>query len=587
MSLKPAPIQPVPETTARVAKAAFRKGNPLLKLRDELGAIFADTDFADLFPRLGQPGLPPWRLALVTVLQFRENLPDRQAAEAGRARIDWKYLLGLELDDPGFDHSVLCEFRSRLLEGGAEERLLGKLLDACRARGLLKARGRQRTDSTRVLASIRALNRLELVGETLRAALNELATVAPDWLRRVAPKDWYGRYAHRVEDGRLPRAEAERKAHARTVGGDGFALLDLLDRPETPEELRGLPAVGVLRRVWARQFVREDGAPPDGGGVRRRGKDEPQPAGDPVESPYDPEARYRTRSGTAWVGYLVHLTETCDDDTVNSITHAMTTVATVHEARCTAAIHAALAGRGLVPAEHLVDAAYVDAELLVRSREDHGIELVGPPRPSPAWQGKVEGGYETDRFEVDWDGERARCPQGKLSSAWKPYVGRGEGYGLVSFAEAACSACPARPLCTRARRQPRRLRPHPRAEHEALTAARERLATKEGRRRHGRRAGIEGTLSRGVRAFGLRRGRYRGLARTHLQHVATAAASDRPPAPRRLVPGGPARRHPHLPLRRARRRLTRLRQQIRRARARTIIGRKCGPLFRPLFSQQI
>src|SRR5690349_10983709 len=436
MSLKPTPIQPVPEATARVARAAFRKGNPLLKLRDELGVIFRDEDFADLFPKLGQPGLPPWRLALVTVLQFRENLPDRQAAEAVRARIDRKYLLGLELDDPGFDHSVLCEFRARLLEGGAEERLLGKLLEACQARGLLRARGRQRTDSTRVLASIRALNRLELAGETLRAALNALATVAPDWLRQVAPKDWYGRYAHRVEDGRLPRAEAEREAYARTVGGDGFALLDLLDRPEAPEELRSLPAVGVLRRVWARQFVREDGSPPGGGGVRRRGKDEPQPAGEPVESPYDPEARYRTRSGTSWVGYLVHLTETCEDDAVNLITHAMTTVATVHEARCTEAIHQALAGRGLVPGGHLVDAAYVDAELLVRSRGELDIDLVGPPRPNPAWQGKVEGGYGIDRFEVDWERERARCPQGKLSSGWRPYADRGEDYVLVSFAEA-------------------------------------------------------------------------------------------------------------------------------------------------------
>ena len=146
MSLKLSPIQPVPEGTARVAKAAFRKGNPLLKLRDELGGIFRDEDFADLFPKPGQPGLPPWRLALVTVLQFRENLPDRQAAEAVRARIDWKYLLGLELDDPGFDHSVLCEFRARLLEGGAGERLLHRLLEVCQARGLLKARGRQRTE---------------------------------------------------------------------------------------------------------------------------------------------------------------------------------------------------------------------------------------------------------------------------------------------------------------------------------------------------------------------------------------------------------------------------------------------------------
>src|ERR687896_755103 len=215
--LKPSPIEAVPEGTSRIAKAAFRKGNPLLSLRDELGTIFADADFADLFPRLGQPGLPPWRLALITILQFRENLPDRQAAEAVRARIDWKYLLGLELADPGFDRSVLSEFRARLLEGGAEERLLEKLLERCQALGLLKARGRQRTDATHVLAAIRLLNRLELVGETLRAALNELATVAPDWLRAAAPRAWYERYALRVEDGRLPRAAAEREAYARTI----------------------------------------------------------------------------------------------------------------------------------------------------------------------------------------------------------------------------------------------------------------------------------------------------------------------------------------------------------------------------------
>src|SRR5947209_1870894 len=306
--LKPSPIQPVPEATARVARTAFRKGNPLLKLRDELGAIFADADFADLFPELGQPGLPPWRLALVTLLQFRENLPDRQAAEAVRARIDWKYLLGLELDDPGFDHSVLCEFRARLLEGGAEERLLHELLEACQARGLLKARGRQRTDSTRVLASIRALNRLELVGETLRAALNELATAAPDWLRAAAPRAWYERYAHRVEDGRLPRTAAEREAYARTVGGDGFALLDRLDEPATPEDLRRLPKVEVLRRVWGRHFVREGGPAP--GGARLRAKEDPPPEAEPVESPYDTEARFRTRSGTSWVGYIVHTIRT-------------------------------------------------------------------------------------------------------------------------------------------------------------------------------------------------------------------------------------------------------------------------------------
>jgi transposase len=179
-------IPPVPDDTVRVARAAFRRGNPYVLLRDQLGAVFADGDFADLYPALGQPAYPPGRLALVTLMQFREGLSDRQAAEAVRARIDWKYLLGLELSDPGFNFSVLSEFRDRLLAGGAEARLLECLLEACRAHDLLRAGGRQRTDSTHVLAAVRALNQLELVAETLRAALNSCAAAHPDWLRALA-----------------------------------------------------------------------------------------------------------------------------------------------------------------------------------------------------------------------------------------------------------------------------------------------------------------------------------------------------------------------------------------------------------------
>jgi transposase len=235
MSLKPSPIEPVPEETARIAKAAFRKGNPLLKLRDELGAIFADADFADLFPRRGQPGLAPWRLALVTLLQFREDLADRRAAEAVRARIDWKYLLGLELADPGLDASVLCEFRARLVAGGAEERLLDRLLARCRELGLLKACGRQRSDTTHVLAAIRVLNRLELVGETLRAALNELATIAPDWLRAAAPKGWHERYRPLVvaRHRRPMHPPLARAAHHRVE------LLALAAAPVRPPDSEG------------------------------------------------------------------------------------------------------------------------------------------------------------------------------------------------------------------------------------------------------------------------------------------------------------------------------------------------------------
>src|SRR3989449_1175033 len=265
MSLRLHALEPVPEETARVAHAAFPKGNPYLLLRDTLGTIFRDDDFATCFPLEGQPGLPPWRLALITIMQFRENLADRQAAEAVRARIDWKYLLGLALTDPGFDFSVLSEFRDRLLAGSAEELLLDKLLERCRAMGWLKARGAQRTDSTHVLAAIRVLNRLELVAETLRAALNAVATVAPAWLQAVTPLAWYERYSRRIEEARLPKETAEREAYAHTGGEDGFRLLDLLETPEAPPGLRELPHMEALRRTWQRHYERTawEPAPPE------------------------------------------------------------------------------------------------------------------------------------------------------------------------------------------------------------------------------------------------------------------------------------------------------------------------------------
>ena len=368
MSLKPKQIDPVPRQTKRVAKAAFPKGNLYLTLRDQLGPIFQDQDFSDLFPKDGQPALPPWRLALVTILQFRENLPDRQAAEAVRGRIDWKYLLGLELTDAGFDFSVLSEFRTRLLEGGGEAWLLDKLLEQCQSLGLAKARGTQRTDATRVLAAIRVLNRLELVGETMRAALNDLATVAPDWLRSAAPTEWYHRYSRRIEDNRLPESPEKRQAYAQMVGEDGFQLLDLLQEPDAPLQADQLSGVEALRRVLARHYERWEN-PPDGLQVRFKSNRELPPAHEGIESPYDLEARFRSRHEITWTGYQVHLSETCDADAVHLITHVDTTQATVHESQRTETIHRALEDKDLPPQQHLVDAAYIDAEVLISSQE--------------------------------------------------------------------------------------------------------------------------------------------------------------------------------------------------------------------------
>ena len=530
MSLHPHVIAPVPEETARVARAAFPKGHPYLTFRDALGTIFQDEDFSALFPAWGQPGLPPWRLALVTIMQFRETLADRQAAEAVRSRIDWKYLLSLELTDPGFDFSVLSEFRDRLLAGSAEEILLDKLLERCQGLGLLKARGQQRTDSTHVLAAVRVLNRLELVAETLRATLNELETIVPDWLQDLVPLEWYERYGKRIEDARLPREKAAREAYAQMVGEDGFALLDALDAPDVPEAVRQAPSIATLRRAWQRHYERTAGT-----GAMTKKRTVPRvrfkancdlpPAAEGIESPYDTDARYRHKRDTQWTGYMVHVSETCEPTAPHLLTHVHTTAATVHEAQCTVPIQQALVEKALPPREHLVDAAYISAALLVESQDQQGIILRGPTRPTQGWQAQVDGGYTVDQFEVDWAQQRVRCPQGKWSVAWWDQGTRARSRPIfVEFALEDCQACPARALCTRAQQQGRRVGLPPQDQYEALRAAQTWYDSEEGQQGYKRRAGVEGTLSQGVRSFGLRCARYRGLEKTHLQHVATAAA---------------------------------------------------------------
>jgi transposase len=511
-------VPPVPEDTARVARAAFPQSNPYLKLRDELGTVFHDTDFAELYPRRGQPAFAPWRLALITVLQFREDLSDRAAAEAVRARIDWKYLLGLDLTDPGFDASVLCEFRSRVLDGGAEGLLLERLLDRCKGLGLLKARGRQRTDSTHVLARARATVRLGCATEALRHALNSLAVVAPEWLRGHSSPEWAERYGRRTDESRFPAAAEERQAYACRLGEDGHMLLAAAYGPDAPVWLGQVPAVETLRRVWVQQFA------VDAGRVRWRAEAEGvPPARLFISSPYDVEARLGKKDTTTWIGYKVHLTETCEDDAPHLIVHVATTPAPVADGDVTPAIHEGLRGAELLPGKHAVDTAYVDAELLVTSRREYGVDLIGPTRPDYRWQSQAGEGYAARDFTIDWDGEQATCPEGRTSVSWTPAVDRGHNEVIkIKFSAKDCRTCPAQARCTEAKRRSITIRP--RDQYEALQAARSRESSPEYRAEYNRRAGIEGTISQGVRACGLRRSRYVGEAKTHLQHVATATA---------------------------------------------------------------
>jgi transposase len=521
MSLRPQIGYPIPEETRRVAQAAFPKGALSLQIADLLASVYQDSQFTDLFSHRGKPAEAPALLAIATILQFAEGLSDRQAAEAVRGRIDWKYALGLELTDPGFDHTVLSEFRSRLVEHDVGTRLFDTLLDHLRGRGLLKTRGRQRTDSTHVLAAVRVLTRLERVGETLRAALNALAIVAPAWLRAVAPAQWYASYGHRVEQYRLPQSEHARAERAAEIGADGQRLLAAIEA--APNDLRAVlaqvPAVHVLRRIWDEQYVEKNGT------LVWREREEIAAPAEMTHSPYDPEARYSAKGETTWVGYKVHLTETCDVDQPRLIVHAETTPATTPDDNMLDTIHAALRERDFLPAEHLVDSGYTDAELLERTPREYGVAVIGPVANDGSWQARTEGAFDQSCFTMDWERGVATCPQGKtsISMGRRMHPTQGERWE-VRFSRHDCTPCPFRARCTHARVGARLLNFMPREQHEALLAARQRQDTADFRERYAARAGIEGTVSQAVRHCDLRRCRYIGIAKTHLQNVLTATA---------------------------------------------------------------
>ena len=520
MSLPTQVTNEIPADTVRVARASFRKGNALMRLRDECGELFREADFSDLYSWKGQEGLSPVILGTVTILQYVEGLSDRQAGLMVCSRIDWKYLLGVELTYSGFDPSVLSEFRSRLLEQGAAERLFEKPLARLREQGLVKERGRQRSDSTQVLAAIRTLNRLELVGESLRYALNQVAIEGRGWLTSWVPAEWFDRYSSRIEEAKLPTQESERQQLVVTIGEDGYQLLTALLAPDAPTYLQALPAVQVLWQIWIQQYQQVEGT------VRWRAAGNVPPGERMLNSPYDPQARFSRKRQTTWTGYKVHLTESCDDDLPHLITHVETTPATEPDCQTLPKIHHALAEKELLPHEHVVDTGYVDIDNLIVSRQDHDIDLCGPMHPDSSWQARQQTGYDIAQFVVDWQAEIVTCPQGHTSHVWSRSTNRARDASIsVRFHPDDCSACPVRARCTQAKVGPRGLHLQPtQAHHELLQHHRLAQLDAPFQERYRIRAGIEGTISQGVRALGLRHSRFIGEAKTRLQHLATAAA---------------------------------------------------------------
>ena len=413
---------------------------------------------------------------------------------------------------------MLSEFRTRLLEGQAEQLLFEVLLTTFRDAGLLRARGRQRSDSTHVLAKVRALNRLECVGATFRHALNCLAVVAPDWLVAHSPPAWLERYGPRFVDDRLPESKTERDTLATVIGADGHALLAALAAPAAPSWLGQVPAVQILRQVWLQNYTWTRH-----GTLRWRTNEELPPSAQFISSPYDLDAHYSRKRTTSWIGYKVHLSESCDDDLPHLITNVETTAATTTDAAVTPRIHAALAQRDLVPSVHLVDSGYIDTDLLVESDTQYALDLLGP------MQGDSTGKHEPIR---------ALPPQipHRLGPAARHLSGRTHQHGVdtrpgerVNKRTQKCSsrshngiASPVCIACTVPKRNAGRSVPL-QAKYEARRAARAREATPEFKVAYAKRAGVEGTISFGMRTSDLRRARYVGQAKTHLQHLATAA----------------------------------------------------------------
>lgn len=510
--------------TAELAWKVHRRGTDEMRVRDALGPLFADEDFltgrlAGMFSTRGKPGLSPGLLAMVTVLQFRHHLSDREAVAAVADRISWKYALGLELEATGFDASVLSEFRDRLAEPGRADALLDVVLDRLKTAGLIRAGQAVRTDSTHVLAAVRQLNRVEHCGESLRAALEEIAVIWPDWIVPLLDPGWDQRYGRTVETGRLLGRGAGKTTMAKLaaqIGADGAALLARIDADPTAGWMNQLPQVAHLRLIWDQQY-----RPGPGASWRLRDVADLPPSAQRPQSPYDRQARYSSKNDgeITWVGSKAHLTETCDEDLPHLIIDVHTQQATDPDATATTCIGDKLTTRDLTPATHLMDSGYPSAAALAGAAA-RGTTVITPvPRVG---RNAAAGTFTPADFTIDFTALTATCPAGAVSISCAPDP---RGLIMFNFSRKDCRPCPLRTACMNSHvSNARRVRVHPEPLYQARIAAITAGQTQDWGRQYRKRAGIEGTISQAVRGPDLRHARYRGLPKTHTQNVACGIA---------------------------------------------------------------
>ena len=497
----------IPEDTAALGRVILRVQNVYRQIGERFDELLPDElTFAGMYDTTGRGAIPPLLLALVTVFQMLEKVPDRLAAECVVTRIDWKYALHLPLTYTGFHFTDLAAFRLRLLTHGEERLLFDQLLVRLKALGVFQKRGKMRTDSTHILGVVERLSQLELVAESLRMAVEAVSAEAAQWAQQALPETFWQVYSQRQSEYGLSQKQVE--SRLARVGKDAFWFLAQVDH-SAPVFVQHLAEVETLRQVLAQQFPGGPHAP----AVRKR------PSGkEVIESPHEPEARRGAKRGQGWIGYKFQVTESCDADQPHLIIDLEPTGALDNDSPQLPRIQARLVERDLLPAEQQVDQAYMSAENLVQSAQ-LGITLMGIPLADT--QGPE--GFRQADFQVDEEARQAICPAGHTSRLWAERHSPGQANPAIQvrFAAQTCQDCPFFGHCTRSR-QGRSLTLHP--YRTALAARRAQAKTEAFRERLHLRAGIEGTISELVRAHGLRRARYRRLAKLRLQAYFTAIA---------------------------------------------------------------
>jgi transposase len=503
MTLKPEKRRPIPEDTAELGQKLLSEQNPYRLIGERLYDLIGDEDFADLFSPIGGPALSPALLALVTVFQHLEKRPDRLAAEDVRLRIDWKYALHLPLDHPGFHFTNLSHFRQRLLKHQAEYRWFDRLVQRLVELGLIRQHGRQRTDSTHVLGLVATLSRLELVWESLRLALLAIQEQDPAWLEHSLPEVFLQQYLLKRNDYNL--SEIEIASQLERAGADGFWLLKQIS--QASPTLQALPAVQTLQAVWQQQFQPEDADDPPGPRTQLE-------AHDLIQSPHEPEVRYRKKRGKAWKGYSAQISETAEaKGEPNFLTDIGVNSAQTDDTTALPAIQARLAARQLSPREQVVDQNYLSGTGLAHSQKQ-GIRLIGPliEQPGPP-------GFKLDDFQVDLQRQQATCPAGKQSVSMARSVRRDSVRYQFAFGP-QCQACVLRSQCTQAA-EGRTIQYD--EYHPYVVQHRQFMHTAAFAQSMKSRPGIEGTISELVRQ-GLRQARYRGRKKVNLQAIFLGAA---------------------------------------------------------------